>query len=65
MGALLVGLGHSVTSVFGIIGLVCGTGTLMGMIPPPWSVVAMGVCGIANGLGLLAAPDANKVQPKV
>lgn len=62
--ALLAGVSHGTTSIMGVITALCGAGTLMGLIPAPWSAVAMGVCGIVNGLGLIAAPDANKVVLK-
>lgn len=61
---LHAGLTHGVTSVTGVVSLLCGTGTMLGLIPAPFSAIAMGVCGIAAGVGLIAAPDANKVQPK-
>ena len=62
--AIKVCFSHKVTTIAGVTSVVCGSGTLLHLIPAGFGGVAMGVCGIAAGLGLIAAPDASKVQPK-
>jgi len=62
--ALGHGFTHGYTSVMGVISLVCATGSLAGVIPPSVGPILMGVCGVAQGLGLIFAADATKVAPK-
>jgi len=57
-------LSHKGTAIPGVLTVICGSGALFGMIPAPYNAILPGVCMIATGLGLIAAADATKIQPK-
>lgn len=45
------------TTLCGGIALLCGANELIDALPPKAAVILRGVCGVAIGLGLIAARD--------
>ncbi len=48
------------TTIFGLLTMVCGSMELLALIPPPYNLLAPALCSILTGAGLVAAKDANK-----
>lgn len=48
------------TTLFGGLGLLCGIPDLLGVFPPEWHPIALGVCTTLVSLGLITAKDSDK-----
>lgn len=54
-------LNNPFTSIVALLHFVCSSATLLGMIPPPYGVVAGAVCNVLITAGFLGAADGKTV----
>ena len=59
--AIGTGFSHGFTTSMGVIATLCGVGSIIGLVPTPYTAIVAGVCAAANGLGHIFAADATQV----